>query len=331
MRRERTEQRKQMESAAKYIMFGVAANGIMLFGVSYLFGVTGATHLGVMMQKLQPIAHSPLVIAGLALTFCGLFYKLAVFPFHFWTPDVYQGSSNESASIIASLPKIGAVAVLARLAALATPENQALAALLAVLAAVSMFYGNLAAIVQTDFKRLLGFSGIAHAGYTVVGLVALNPEGRAAALYYIIAYFFMVVACFAVICRVSRDGANVAISDLAGLHKRSPLLAVTLLVGVFGLAGVPPFAGFIGKLALLKAAYARGWLWLVILTVVNSAIAIYYYLVVVREACFRDPGHQPALKLDGATRALCYLLIAAIVALGVFPGRIMGLLSASLM
>lgn len=327
LRREREGQRAQMESAAKYIMFGIAANGIMLFGLSYLYGLTGSTALPALMHKLRPLAESPLALAGLTLTCCGFFYKLAVFPFHFWTPDVYQGASNESAAIIASLPKLGAIAVLARLTALATPDNSRFALLLALLATASMFYGNLAALVQTDLKRLLGFSGIAHAGYTVVGLVALNSDGRAASLYYLFAYLFMILASFVVVCRISPDGRNVALHDLAGLHRRSPLLAWTLLAGVFGLAGVPPLAGFIGKLALLKAALAQGWLWLVVLTVLNSAVAIYYYLLMIREAFFRDAADATApLELDAAGRWLCWLLILAILALGIFPGRILAML-----
>jgi NADH-quinone oxidoreductase subunit N len=164
MRRERNGQRVQMESAIKYIMFGVAANGVMFFGMSYLFGLTGTTVLPEMLTRLEPVSGSPLAIAGLALTFCGLYYKLAVFPFHFWTPDVYEGASNETASLVASLPKIGAVAVLVRFVSLAAPDNRTVVLLLTLLAIGSMFYGNLIALMQKDFKRLLGFSGIAHAG-----------------------------------------------------------------------------------------------------------------------------------------------------------------------
>ena len=330
MRREREGQRSQMESAIKYIMFGVAANGIMLFGMSYLFGLTGTTSLPVMVEKLRPVVHSPLAIAGLAMTFCGLFFKLAVFPFHFWTPDVYQGASNETASLIASLAKVGAVAVLVRFVSLASPDNQTVVLLLTLLAVASMFYGNLIALVQKDLKRLLGFSGIAHAGYALIGFVALDEAGYAAALYYIVGYLFMVLACFVVICKVSRNGANVAMDDLAGLHRRAPLLAVTLVVGIFALAGVPPFVGFMGKLTLLSAALAKGHIFLVIIAVVNTAIAIYYYLCIIREACFRDAGDRPAIKLDGLTRAVCVLLMVGILALGVVPARTLSAISSSI-
>jgi NADH-quinone oxidoreductase subunit N len=331
MRREREGQRQQMESAIKYMMYGVAANGIMLFGLSYLFGLTGTTNLPLMIAKLGPVVHSPLAIVGLAMAFCGLFFKLAVFPFHFWTPDVYQGASNETAGLIASLPKVAAVAVLVRFVSLATPDNHTVALLLAGLAIASMFYGNLIAMVQKDFKRLLGFSGIAHAGYALIGFVALSPAGYAAALFYITGYMLMVLACFVVICRVSRDGTNVAIEELAGLHRRSPLLAVTLLVGVFGLAGMPLFVGFIGKLSLLTAALAQGYLALVIVAMVNSAIAIYYYLQVVRQAVFGEKDVVAApLALDWSTRLLCVLLIAAIVTLGVAPASVLAAITSSI-
>ena len=329
MRRERAGQKSQMESAIKYIMFGVAANGLMFFGLSYLFGLTGTTSLPDMLPRLQPMIHSPMAIAGLALTFCGLYYKLAIFPFHFWTPDVYQGASNETAGLIASLPKIGAVAVLIRFVTLATPDNHTVAIMLAILATGSMFYGNLIALVQKDFKRLLGFSGIAHAGYALIGFVALDQFGYTAALYYIIGYVLMVLACFVVICQVSRDGTNITLDELAGLHKRSPLLALTLIVGVFALAGIPPFVGFIGKLSLLTAALEKGHVCLVVIAVINAAIAVYYYLGVVREAIFRDPGDRPPIHLDWPTRALCILLISGILGLGLAPARVFDTLSSS--
>jgi NADH-quinone oxidoreductase subunit N len=330
MRREGQGHRTQMESAMKYMMFGVAANGIMLFGLSFLFGLTGTTSLPVMLDRLQPQLASPIALLGLAMTLAGLYYKLAVFPFHFWTPDVYQGASNETASLIASLPKVGAVAILVRFVSLATPDTALLAMLLGVLACFSMFYGNLIALLQSDFKRLLGFSGIAHAGYALVGFVALSQNGYSAALYYIVGYVFMVLACFVVICHVSTDGTNIRIEELAGLHRRSPLLAVTLAAGVFGLAGIPPFVGFMGKLTLFSAALAKGYLALVILAVINTAIAAYYYLSVIREAWFRDASSSAPIALRPAARILCVGLIVGIVGLGVLPGRFLTTISSSI-
>ncbi len=331
MRRERAGQRVQMESAIKYLVFGITANGLMLFGLSYLFGLTGTTHLPEMMSRLAA-APSPAGVTGLGLTCCGLFYKLAVFPFHFWTPDVYQGASNETVGYVATLPKLGAAVVLVRVAALAEPESGVLPAVFTGLALASMFYGNLIALAQTDLKRLLGFSGIAHAGYALVGFVALSEAGFTAALYYMVAYLFMALACFTVFSLLASEGANLAVEDLAGLHRRSSLLAVTLAVGVFGLAGIPPLAGFLGKFTLLSAAWAKGHTALVLLMVVNTAIAVYYYLALFREAFFRDPP-EPApapVRLGWPARVLCLTLIAAILALGVVPGRFLETVSRSL-
>jgi NADH-quinone oxidoreductase subunit N len=330
LRREREGQRVQMESAIKYIMFGVAANGVMLFGMSYLYGLGGTTSLAGLAPALRPLAGSPILIAALVLTCCGLFYKLALFPFHFWTPDVYQGAAHETAGLIATLPKVGAVAVLVRVVSLAAPQAEALALLFSVLALASMFYGNLLALRQQDFKRLLGFSAIAHAGYALIGFVALDPAGYAAALYYLSGYVLMALACFAVIFLVAREGVNVQIEDLAGLHRRSPLLALTLLTGAFALAGIPPFVGFMGKFALLKAALAKGHLYLVVLAVLNAAIAVYYYLRVVREACFREVEAAAPIALSWPSRLLCLLLIAGILGLGLAPGPVLDLLSTSL-
>lgn len=333
MRREGHGQRAQMESAVKYMMFGVGASGLMLFGMGYLYGLTGTTSLPLLMERLQPVLHTPLAITGITLTLAAFFYKLAVFPFHFWSPDVYQGASNETTAIVASLPKLAAVLLLVRFAGMANPNAHTLAAIFASLAVGSMFYGNLLALAQTDFKRLLGFSAIAHAGYTLIGLVALEEAGFTAALYYITGYLFMALACFTVIARVSRDGANLPISGLAGLHKRSPLLAATLLVGVFSLAGIPPFVGFMGKFSLLTAALQQGFLWLVLLAVLNTVIAVYYYLRVVHAAFFTEPSGSAdtsPIHLEPATRVLCLLLIVFIVGLGIAPGLFLETIAASL-
>ena len=329
-RREREGQRNQMESAIKYMMFGVAANAIMLFGLGYLFGLTGTTSLPLMAERLRPLTETPLALVGLGLAFAGLFYKLAVLPFQFWTPDVYQGASNETAGVIASLPKVGAAALMIRWLSLAAPDSVTIPTLLSWLAVGSMFYGNLIAMAQRDFKRMLGFSGIAHAGYAMLGFVALDQAGGAAAVFYMVSYALMVMACFLVIGRVSEDGQNVPITALAGLHRRSPLLAVTLLVGVFGLAGIPPFAGFMGKLALFTSAFERGHGWLVVIAVVNAAIAVYYYLGVMREAFFGDAGGTPPIRLDLATQVLCGVLVTAVVLLGVMPTRVLEMLTAAM-
>ncbi len=313
---------RNSEASLKYVIYGSVSSGLMLFGISIIYGLTGSTNLYVINSLIQSPQINVLALSfALILVMAGMGFKISAAPFHFWTPDVYQGAANETASVIASLPKIGAVAVLIRLVSLSAPENPPLVLFMTVLACASMFYGNLIALQQTDLKRLLGFSGIAHAGYALIGFVTLDRAGYSAALYYIVGYAFMVLACFTVICHVAPDGANLSLEQLGGLHRRSPLLALTLVVGIFALAGIPPFVGFMGKFNLLVAALGRGHLWLVIIAMVNAAIGVYYYLSVVREACLREAPEQPPIVLPWSSRLLCGLLIAAIVVLGVAPGR----------
>jgi NADH-quinone oxidoreductase subunit N len=323
MRDDHTGLRIQMESAIKYILFGVVATGVMLYGMSYLYGLTGTTYFSQLMPALHPMMTSPVALAAIAMVMGGFLFKLAVFPFHFWAPDVYQGASNETTAFIASVPKVAAVALLIRIAALATPDGQHLVTMLIVLSACSMFYGNLVALVQTDIKRMLGFSGIAHAGYVLLGLVTLREAGYATAIYYVIGYLAMTIAGFLVVCKVSRNGENVLISDLSGLHKRSPLMAFTMAVSMFAMAGIPPFVGFMGKFMLLTAAYRAGFLPLVIIAVINTAISMYYYLCVVKATYSGSEEEQSPLHVDGMTKAVSALLIVVIVILGVAPDRIM--------
>jgi NADH-quinone oxidoreductase subunit N len=260
----------------------------------------------------------------------GIFFKLAVFPFHFWAPDVYEGSSNETTAYIASVPKLGAVAILLRVATLNPPGGEAVTWMLATLAVCSMFYGNLSALVQKDLKRMLAFSGIAHAGYFLFGLVIMKPEGYAYAIFYAVAYALMTLMCLLVVVKVSRDGENVAIADLAGLHKRSPLLAATLGVGMFALAGIPPFVGFMGKFLLLSGGSGKAWIVLVLLALVNTAIAIYYYLSVVRVTYCTDPEDKPAVALDTPAAVASVCLLVAVFLLGVVPGPVIELANAAI-
>jgi len=325
LRDDRAGLRLQMEAAIKYILFGVVATGIMLFGMSYLFGLTGTTYFVTLIPAMQGMMDSPVALVAILMFMGGLFFKLAVFPFHFWVPDVYQGASNETTAFIASVPKIAAVAVLIRIASLATPDGQALVTMLAVLAVCSMLYGNLGALVQTDIKRMLGFSGIAHAGYVLLGLVTLQESGYAISLYYIIGYLMMTLAGFLVICKVSRAGENLLIEDLGGLHRRAPLLALTLAVSMFAMAGLPPFVGFMGKFMLLTGAYKAGHLALVIIAAINTAISIYYYLSVVRVAYTGNGDDRPAVAVDGMTRLVSVALVVIIIALGLAPNQLVQL------
>lgn len=323
LRQERPGQRVQMESAAKYVMFGIVATGIMLFGMSYLFGLTGSTYFRDIAPILVKQWHEPAAVVGMILVLVGLFFKLAAFPMHLWVPDVYQGASNETTAFIAGVPKAAAVAIIIRFLLCTNPAEQAVTTVLLIVSVCSMFFGNLAALAQKDIKRMLGYSSIAHAGYVMLGFVTLRESGYAAATFYILGFVVMSLASFLVICQLSRTGENVRLDDLSGLHARAPLAALILGTSMFALAGIPPFVGFMGKFLLMSEALTHGFVVLVILAAVNTAIGVYYYLSVVRIMYFSEPGDRPAVRLDRASAVLGVLLVAVMLLLGVVPARVL--------
>lgn len=329
MRNDQSGLRIQMEAGIKYILFGVLATGFMLFGMSYIFGLTGTTYLNDIVTALQG-APQPAALFAVIMVLAGFFFKLAVFPMHFWVPDIYQGAANETTGFIATVPKLAAVALLIRITHLSSGDLQFLVYMLMLLALCSMFYGNLSALVQTDVKRMLGFSGIAHAGFILLGLLTLDASGYAIAIYYIFGYVVMNLACFLVLCTVSQNGENLEIQDLKGLHKRQPVLAFILAVGLFALAGIPPFVGFMGKFMLLTGALKAGpeslvYLIVVILAAINTGIAIYYYLSVVRTAYTTDPEDRPDVAVDGFTQTVGIALVLLIIIMGALPSKLVAL------
>ncbi|MDR3154777.1 MAG: NADH-quinone oxidoreductase subunit N [Deltaproteobacteria bacterium] len=334
----RSGSRGAAEAGLKYILFGAAATAIALYGLSWIIVDQGTTYVSALAAKSWSVADSPLAVMGLLCFLGGLFFKLALFPFHFWCPDVYQGASNETAAFAATLPKLGAVIVLIRLATLLKPGLE-ITHMLALLAAVSVTYGNLCALAQKDLKRMLGFSSVAHAGYILCGLVAGTAEGLAAAAFYAMAYLFMNLLCFWVVARVSQDGRNLEYDDLNGLSARSPILALCLAAAAFSLVSLPPTVGFIGKLWLITSLWGHGYDWLVIVVCVNSAIAIFYYLSLVRHAYTEDPRGTlpegaPAGALPGPialtdagvlSQAGALALGILVILLGVLPGPVYSL------
>ncbi len=308
------------EAGIKYILFGAVVTAVAMYGLSFIMAAYHTTYIFELAHVSWSLDHYPMAVLGLTLFLCALFYKLALFPFHFWCPDVYQGASNETAAFVATLPKLGAVVVLIRFATLLEPGMH-VTTILAVLAAASMTFGNLVALVQKDLKRLLAYSSVAHAGYVLLGIVAGTPEGLAAASFYSLVYLLMNLTCFWVICRMSTDGRNLVLDDLNGLYTRSPILAFILAVCAFALVGLPPTAGFMGKLFLLNSAWAQGYEWLVVVAVVNTAIAIYYYLNMVRHAYTMEPREEP-LHISGPTMVWGGIFAASILLLGTVPGPV---------
>ncbi len=311
--------KNQLEAAMKYLFFGAMSTGVMLYGMGYLYGLAHSTYLAEIMLKLPGMIGQPMLVFALLLVLAGFLFKLALFPLHFWTPDIYEGSSNTTATFIATMPKLAAAALMIRIVGLAPRDAVDFTQVLMVLAACSMTLGNLAGLVQKDLKRLLAYSGIAHAGYLMLGLIALSNDGYAAVIYYSLVYLFMNLGAFFVILVLARQGENLQVENLAGLARRSPLLALTLAVCAFALAGIPPTGGFTGKFFLFISAFEAGHLAIVIVGAVNTVISIFYYLNLVRMSYSREATSSEPLNLSLREKALCYLFLVAILYLGVMP------------
>ncbi len=313
------------EAAAKYILFGAAASAISLYGISLIYGAAQTTYI----PAIAASGGSPLLIAGVVLTLAGVLYKLAAFPVHSWAPDTYQGAPHEASTFLATASKVAAVGLLLRVLSMAGGNTEHLRTMLIVVAILSMSVGNLSALFQKDFKRLLGFSAVAHAGYLLLGLLSFSKLGAAAAIFYVLTYVPIVVCAFLVVAAVSHNGANPSIASLAGLYKRSPFLGLVLLVAMFGLAGIPPTPGLAGKWFLFSAVIDAGHLWLVLVAAVNATISLYYYLLVVKAAYLDPPGEYPDIKLSPTYSITAFVSVALVVFMGFYPAPIWSMASSA--
>jgi NADH-quinone oxidoreductase subunit N len=306
-------------AALKFFIVGVVSSAVMLFGLALLYGSTGAVYISELARALPAAADQPLVQVGLLLTLCGFFFKLAVFPFHIWAPDTYQSAAHQVTAYIATASKIGAIAILVRMASV-SGGSPYLVHVLVALAILSMTVGNLAAISQKDLKRLFAYSSIAQAGYVLIGILSMSAEGYAASIFYSLALLVMKFTCFLVLVAVASDGADIEVAQLAGLHRRSPLLAMALMMSVFSLAGIPPTIGFTGKFLIFNAAIERGQLALVLIAMANVVVSLYYYLMVVRAAYLLEPAAElPRLQVSPAMKLLTGALVAVMVICGIYP------------
>jgi NADH-quinone oxidoreductase subunit N len=326
----RRDQSLGLEAGIKYFLVGIFASAVMIFGLALLYGAARSTTLSDLVKVLPEIIERPAVVIGLLLTLCGFFFKLAIFPFHIWAPDVYQGAPNQVAAYIATASKVAAIAVLIRVIAAAGQGSTYLVHVLVVLSIISMTVGNLAAIAQKDLKRLLAYSTIAHGGYVLIGILSMNPAGYAGAVFYALALLVMKFSAFLVVVKVAVAGQNVQIEQLAGLHRRSPLLALTLMVALFSLAGIPPTVGFTGKFLVFVAAMEKGYFTLVLIAMINVVISLYYYLLIIKAAYLLEPKEElPLLQLSPAIKLLCAALLAATVSAGFFPTPLIALAEAA--
>jgi NADH-quinone oxidoreductase subunit N len=313
------------ESSVKYFLLGSFATAFFLYGVALMFGATGSTSISVISAKLQAAPVVPvLAYAAFALMFVGLGFKVAAAPFHVWTPDVYEGAPSPVVAFMSTGPKAAVFAVLLRIIF----EAHAPGALWFIwaTAALSMTIGNLAALVQTNVKRLLAYSSIAHAGYLLMAFAALKgTDGITSAMFYTASYAAMNVGAFAVISHFAGAGERyVTLEDYAGLGRRSPVLAATLTIFLLSLIGIPMTGGFFAKFYVFSAALQNNLVWLVIIGVLNSAIGAYYYLRIIVAMYMREPSHEEAVSpVSFSLGSALAISVVATLYLGILPGRVL--------
>ncbi|MHC1668169.1 NADH-quinone oxidoreductase subunit NuoN [Stenotrophomonas maltophilia] len=279
------------EAAMKYIVLGSLASGLLLYGMSLIYGATGSLHLDVIRDAIPHSEERVLLITGAVFMIAGVAFKLGAAPFHMWLPDVYQGAPAPIALFISSAPKLAAFGMAYRLLEMGVgPLSTELQLLIAGLAAVSLVIGNLMAIAQSNLKRMLAFSTVSHIGFLLMGIAGGGSQGYAAALFYALAYAIMSTAAFGAIIALSRAGFEAEnIEDFKGLNARNPWMAGLVLCIMASLAGIPPFLGFWTKLAVLGAAVNGGLLWLAILGVLCAVVGCFYYLRVIKVMYFDEP------------------------------------------
>jgi len=316
---------KSTESGFKYLLFGALASTIMLYGFSLVFGFTGTTNLYQLADMLKA-GNLPLTTAlgVLALILVGLGFKVSLVPFHFWAPDVYEGAPTPVSGFLSTASKAAGFAVLIRLFFVAFPDfAESWTLVLAVLSAITMTVGNLLTLQQTNIKRLLAYSSIAHAGYTLIGVVAfskVHPEwsqlGAASVVFYLAAYIATNLLAFGIVMAFSRVTGLEDIKDYAGLSRRSPLLGLMMLAAFLSLAGMPPFGGFVAQAFVFAAGVQAGYVWLVIVGIINSIIGVYYYLNVLKFVyLYRMPNQDEEKHPVPLTRP--YTIALVVLVLGV--------------
>jgi NADH-quinone oxidoreductase subunit N len=327
------------EATIKYFLLSILSSAFLLFGMSYLYGVTGTTHLESISAALRSGSTGPmplLLLVSAVMMVAGIGFRLTAVPFHFYAPDVFQGAPNAAAAMLSVVPKVAGFVALYRLLAVSLGSTEAgwtlfqlSEPLLWWLAVLTMFVGNLLALLQTDLRRLLAFSSVSHAGYMLVGFtVGSGPAGTVggweAVLFYLAVYGAMTLGVFAALATLARADRRIeAIDDLAGLHRTRPGVAIMLAIFLFSLTGLPPTAGFLGKLNLFLAAWGKGTeasQWLAIWLAVNAAIGAWYYLRIIGAMYLRDPVREVGQEREASTLVALGLCTAATLGLFLAPG-----------
>jgi NADH-quinone oxidoreductase subunit N len=316
---------KSLEAAAKYFVLGAFSSGVLIYGVSLVYGAAGTLSLAGIATAIAAQKPPVFLVVGIILVACGMFFKIASAPFHVWAPDVYEGAPTPISAFFAVGPKLAAYAIFARIFFVAfAPRAGDWSAIIAASAALTMVVGNVGALMQTNVKRLLGYSSIGHAGYALLGFLAYRDAsgiGLWSILVYLLAYAFMNLGAFGLVILLEAKGyAGESVDDFNGLARKNPWLAAAMLVFLLSLAGIPPTAGFVGKYFLFSAAMKAGWFWLSLLAVLMSAVSLFYYFRIARAMYLVDGEGELHWHEEPAVTAAIALCAAGTLAMGVLPG-----------
>lgn len=319
-----------LEAGVKYLIIGALSSAFMVFGIAFMYGTSGAFNFGDLAAAGPRLVENKLFLFGLLFLLVGLGFKISAVPFQIWAPDVYQGAPTPTTAFLAVGSKAAGFVLLLRVLFVAVPDVTAhWWKLLVVISALTILYGNLCALPQTNLKRLLGYSSISHAGYLLLGVAAASAAGQSAVLYYLGGYLFTVLAAFMVIALVLRETGAEDIEALAGLNQRSPLLAAALTFSMVSLAGIPPLAGFFGKFLLIKSALLAGaahpaFYWLVAVALAGVVMSLAYYFGVVRAIYWGGAGRNLSeLPMSLPAKTMVLVCMAGILFIGIYPSPLL--------
>jgi NADH-quinone oxidoreductase subunit N len=323
-------EQKSTEAAMKYFVLGAVSSAILLYGISLIYGVCGSLNLFDIARAMSTIVTNDALMFGIILLACGLCFKVAAVPFHVWTPDVYEGAPTPITAFLSTASKAAAFAIFARIFYTGLHDfHGSWNNVLATVSALSMIVGNLAAITQNSIKRMLAYSSIAHAGYALLGIIAVNEMGIRGVLIYTFVYVFANLGIWSIVLMMKRhEYAGEQVSDFEGLHSRAPFWAFAMFIFLLSLGGIPPTAGFIGKYFLFYAAVQAGFGWLAIIAVLMSAVSMFYYLRLVVAMYLRD-GKAADVTTSGSLRFVAAVCLVVTIIFGVLPDRLVKQVDAS--
>jgi NADH-quinone oxidoreductase subunit N len=323
---------KANEASLKYFLLGAFATGFIVYGIALIYGSAQTTSIDLITARFPLLKGNILFLAGVLLFLIGFSFKIAAFPFHMWVPDVYEGSATTIAGLFSTGGKAAAFsAIIAALSAIFRGSVNTFLPYLAAISVLSMLFGSIVAISQSNIKRMLAYSSIAHAGYMIIGLAAGNAEGTAGVIFYLTAYTFMNLGAFGIVALIEGTGeTNLDLNSFTGLANRSPVLAMLLSVIMFALAGLPPFAGFFGKYYVFIAAIKANLTWLAIIGVISSAISVYFYIRIIVLMYFRDAQTEFEIKNSNTGLLAVFISCLLVIILGITPGSIINMITSFL-